>query len=770
MLAFALPAGVRAGAVARAASSPNPIQLENAKPGTTAWNLPGATPTSLPHPSTKIEGYASESSAPPGGSLHLHISTTPAAPYRIEVFRLGWYHGLGGRRVACLPSCAGSEAGIQQPVPSPDPNTGLLDAGWPVTDVLGVATDWTSGYFIAKLILTGGPARGQASLIPFIVRAAPGTNSAMLVQASVNTWQAYNGWGGRSLYTFNSHGPVLPASHTVAAAMVSFNRPYDNATTLFQWEYDRVRFLERQGYDVSYQTDVDTDLDPGSLLTHRLDIVSGHDEYWSPTMRDAYEAARGAGINLAFLGADIGNWQMRYASADRTIVEYRSATLDPDPNPSQKTVHFAAAPVNRPECQLLGVGYPGGATKPQDPARSYTVTGAALTNPWFQATGLVPGATLYDTVGYEWDNVAPGCAPAPVQVLFHFAGLSGVAGSPASADAVTYTAASGATVVSDGSLQVAWALDDNGQTPHADIRVQRLFANIFDSLGATPSAASPSGVPVPLQPAAAGLSRSPVKFVWSVPPSGLTGYQLVVDGAVAGSIPAGACPNGSCSASVALGAGRHTWMVVGSDALGNSVTGPTSQLVVDNIPPTAFSLLGPRPGAIVWTPLPALRWAPAHDASSGVAGYELVLDRRAAIFTTRLAAHPAAALPDGRHTWRVLAVDRVGNVRSSVVRSFIVRSLRIVRRSRAFRLAHGLELAVFCQSRCTIATRVGLLGTAVHLSARRTGRAGINTLFVAVRGALRRTLGERRAHPVLVVVVTTRVGRQVRSVRLRVRW
>ena len=111
-------------------------------------------------------------------------------------------------------------------------------------------------------------------------------------------------------------------------------------------------------------------MNPSSLLSHRLDVVSGHDEYWSPTMRDAYEAARSAGVNLAFLGGNIGYWQLRYANSDRTLIEYRNATYDPDPTPSQKTVQFAQAPVNRPECQLLGVGYTNGQAVPGDPPRS----------------------------------------------------------------------------------------------------------------------------------------------------------------------------------------------------------------------------------------------------------------------------------------------------------------------------------------------------------------------------------------------------------------
>ena len=93
-----------------------------------------------------------------------------------------------------------------------------------------------------------------------------------------------------------------------------------------------------------------------------------------------------------------------------------------------------------------------------------------------------PGATIADSVGYEWDTFKPGCAPASAHVLLHWAG------SPQNADAVTYTAASGARVFSDGTMQLTWALDDIGHTPHADGRVQALFANIFSDLGGAPPA------------------------------------------------------------------------------------------------------------------------------------------------------------------------------------------------------------------------------------------------------------------------------------------
>src|SRR5690348_9367715 len=117
----------------------NPVQVENRKPGTADW-LPAAAP------GRSIEGYAAAVSALPGVGVPLHVSTVPAARYRVVVYRLGWYRGLGARRVECLPSCGTDEQGAPRAVPSPDPNTGRLDAGWPVTDTLRIPRDAVSGY------------------------------------------------------------------------------------------------------------------------------------------------------------------------------------------------------------------------------------------------------------------------------------------------------------------------------------------------------------------------------------------------------------------------------------------------------------------------------------------------------------------------------------------------------------------------------------------------------------------------------------------------
>jgi hypothetical protein len=464
--------GLGVGASTNAATrlAANPIQRENALPGTPGWQLPRA-------PAGSVEGYASEVSVVPGQELDLHVSTNPAARYRVEVYRIGWYAGAGARRVACSPACGSDEQGVSQPVSPFDPTTGYLNAGWPVTDRFAVTKAWTSGYYLAELVLTDGPNAGQGSWVPVVVRGPPGQVSDILVQAPVNTWQAYNDWGGRSLY-FNFNG--------VGDNHVSFDRPYDertmktadgpatdNANLPQISEFPLVRYLESSGYDVSYTTDVDTDANPAELLRHRLVLVAGHDEYWTKGIRDAFERARDLGTNLAFVGANIGFWQMRYEASRRTIVEYRNPGPDPEPDPALKTEMFRQLTPPRPECQLLGVE---GIVEPGNQSigiEDLGVNPGALSDPWFAGAGFTPPSVLPGLVGYEWDLVAPGCQTPPLTDLFH------TSSSPAY-DGVRYTAPSGARVFSAGSLRFSWGLDP--ALPTVSPSLQNFMRNALDDL------------------------------------------------------------------------------------------------------------------------------------------------------------------------------------------------------------------------------------------------------------------------------------------------
>jgi hypothetical protein len=411
----------------------------------------------------------------PGQRVHFHISTAPAARYRIVLYRLGWYRGAGARIFACIPRCDGDRQGKVRVQPRPDIASGLARAAWPVTDTFRFPPSAVSGYFLAKLELTRGRDRGKVTYVPLILRSSPSRHSTILVQAAVNTWQAYNSWGGKSLYAFNSTDHV-PANH------VSFSRPYNTmGSAPLQWEIGLVRFLERDGYDVSYTTDVDTDRRPSELRRHRLVISSGHDEYWSKGMRDAFEAARNGGTNLVFLGADIADWQIRYEDDRRTIVEYRDTTADPISNPALKTVRFQDLVPPRPQCQLLGISYEGmrGST---DPPRAYRVNPATLGDAWFKGTGFTATSTLPDAVGYEWDTIQPGCRVPPLTELFRYYGV-GPQGKPTSAEAVRYVAPSGARVFSSGSLQFVWGLDSyGGHDLLRDARLNRFMRNALADL------------------------------------------------------------------------------------------------------------------------------------------------------------------------------------------------------------------------------------------------------------------------------------------------
>ena len=368
----------------------------------------------------------------PGETVHFHVASERTGPYTVDVYRLGWYGGLGARLVA-------SFGGTAQPQPRSSAATG---AGWPVTSELAVPEDWVSGYYLARF---HGGGRGVGATI-FVVRALSSRPAPILVEVPVNTWQAYNPWGGKSLYDDNSAGG--------RADRVSFERPFAPAYLQpLEWEMHLLRFLEREGYDVAYQTDVDTHRDPASLLRYRLVIVAGHGEYWSSRMRDAFERARDAGTNIAFFGANVGYWQIRYENQERTIVAYKSAA-DPEHDPTLRTLLFRE--LGRPECQLLGVMFQSGLTSGNAPSLDY-VARAPADDPWFVGTGLAPGMVVPGVVGPEWDTLpaAPpdGCVKPTLRVLFEYSG------PPVAADSVRYVADSGARVFSAGSMRFAWGLD-----------------------------------------------------------------------------------------------------------------------------------------------------------------------------------------------------------------------------------------------------------------------------------------------------------------------
>src|SRR5438105_9214106 len=372
----------------------NPVVCENALPGNppSEWDLANdpANPNSrLSDPA--IQGFASSISVNKGETVRFKVNTAAAeSPFTIDVYRLGYYGGMGARKIVRIAPTAGEVTlANNQPNCITDTATGLVDCGnWTVTGSWAVPADAASGIYIGKLTRTD---TGGASHLVFIVR-DDARAADLLFQTSDTTWQAYNQYGGKSLYydaassaTNNNINP--PEYQTLSAGRaykVSYNRPFDTRdhdpqSWVFNAEYPMVRFLEANGYDVKYWTGVDTDRLGHALVGQAKAFLSvGHDEYWSAGQRSNVEAARNAGVHLAFFSGNEVFWKTRWepsidgsSTPYRTLVCYKetlaSAKIDPTPvwTGTWRDPRFSPpADGGRPENALTGTLFQvnGGAT------------------------------------------------------------------------------------------------------------------------------------------------------------------------------------------------------------------------------------------------------------------------------------------------------------------------------------------------------------------------------------------------------------------------
>ena len=458
-----------------AAAAGNPIVTENQQPGTDAWLI---GPQQGDDGTGQIKGYASATSVLQNQSLTLYVTVNPVQTYTIDVYRIGWYNGAGSR----LRLHDGPLQGTQQSPCPVDATTGLIACGWSPSYTLTIPSDWTTGIYMA--LLTN--AAGYQNYIIFVVR--DGRPAAFRYQQSVSTYEAYNnypndGATGKSLYSFNSYGATTVSRET-RAVKVSFDRPYSSngSGQFFWWEADYVRWLERNGYDVTYSTDVDTHENGTALLSSKAFLAVGHDEYWSKEMFDAAQAAQAAGVNFGFFGADIASWQVRFEPsadgvADRVMVCYKDASIDPVQD-ATTTVHFRSAPVNRPEQLLRGVQF----TSDINFATGvpYVVTNSS--NWVYAGTGLNDGDSIPGIVGYEMDRVESEF-PAPLSTSFTVLSQSpytDVNGLADYSNSVIYRAPSGAWIFAAGTIAWGSALD-TWNSNVTDTRVQQITANILNA-------------------------------------------------------------------------------------------------------------------------------------------------------------------------------------------------------------------------------------------------------------------------------------------------
>lgn len=456
----------------------NPIPAENALRGDAQWASGVAG-------GTAVQMYLDRVSAQVGGTVQAQVSSDSPHAATWTLYRLGYYGGAGARRIA-----SGTSAPLAtQPACPVEPTRGYLRCAWATAFSFTVPDGALSGLYVVKVTRDDG----RATLAPLVVR--DNRPAPLLFQSSVTTAQAYNPFGGESLYQDN--GGTVPGGLAVA---VSFDRPYQyfgGAGEVMRWEVPFARFLERNGYDVTYTTNLDVANQGAPALTSRSAFLSvGHDEYWPPQERNATETARDAGTHLLFFGADAAYWKVRLEDPGtdgnaRTVVCYK---MHPESDPDQgvgRTGRFRDAPENRPENELIGIMYESWMLV----AHAWRVADA--THFLYAGTGLSAGDAIPQLVGYEYDR-SLGAQPPGVPVVAGNGALVDAEGRPGAFESTSYRAPSGALVFGAGTIYWSNGLDGALRDP----RVERMTANVLREA---------AGLPIPdaLQNPAAPPSPQP---------------------------------------------------------------------------------------------------------------------------------------------------------------------------------------------------------------------------------------------------------------------
>jgi YD repeat-containing protein len=455
LCAFALVLGalLLPSATASAATCPNSnfiVQENNcAGAGTTDYQLGNDSPD--------VAGFATKTSFAKGENVPLKIArnlATFGSRVDITVYRTGYYGDEGGR---LIPAAGATNIAVNNNFTCNGLNmtTGEYScANWGVTYTIPGASLPGTGVYVAKIHTRDTNVENR---IIFIVRDDNRTvESKILVVLPTATWQAYNTFGGKSLY-YDKLGQGTTISGTQRAVKVSFDRPLDNDQDrdgYFGPDFYMVSWLERQGYDVSYTDDVAIHENPAELKQHKIVLITGHSEYWSLEQFNGFKAAITSGTNIASFSANTAYWKVRYENGDRSLVCFKTVQGDgsngsgrvtpndwgpdgvagtaddalgadgkagtPDDHPENATTTFrddgapdgdVNAPIggrvgpNMPENQLFGVMYVG---DNDDQNYDLTIPGASAGDRTWRNAGLPTNTSTKlgsGTVGWEWDAI-----------------------------------------------------------------------------------------------------------------------------------------------------------------------------------------------------------------------------------------------------------------------------------------------------------------------------------------------------------------------------
>lgn len=345
-----------------------------------------------------LEGYPTEASVVHSGTLELHVrSELPS--YHVSI----WRQGVTLEKVADDRSYAGTAF--------PVPANAWEGCGWPVTCRVPIPETWRPGAYLARV-----EGAGHFTWIPFVVRAVvPGSYGPILVQLSTNTWQAYNRYGGKSLY--GAYAPGLSGR----ATKVSFHRPFDHYATdgsgmFYTWEAHFIAFLESYGYAYEVCTQTDLHRDPVLPRFYRMVCSVAHDEYHSKETFDALENYADSGGNLAFLSGNTLWWQVRMENQESTLVCYKSTSADPflGIDNSRVTTNWHLWPVLRPPARLMGTYY--------NESLGVSVGAYQVVDPkhWaYRGVQVAAGQSFgYPMIGFEIDAIGPDSPPV-LEVIAH---------------------------------------------------------------------------------------------------------------------------------------------------------------------------------------------------------------------------------------------------------------------------------------------------------------------------------------------------------------
>jgi len=516
----------------------NAIVQENKQSGSGDWWLPLEQEQRASGAASWVLGFATQTSVAPGGRLEFKVDNAQSE-FSLRIYRLGYYGGLGARLVG--EGVRPKEAGVKQEACLEVQPRTIDCSNWNSAAAWDVPSDAVSGVYVGIPFIDK---EIKGSYMPFVVRPSLQTlraGSGLLFKTSDLTWVAYNMYGGWNVYTRTSDSLRSVKSR---ARTVSYNRPLTlrfnltrggkHQNNLFGSEYAAIRWLEKHGYDVTYASCADMELyhtqglfspstknnssSSSSSKIFRALLSVGHDEYWTSSMRSAFEDGRNAGIHLVFWSGNEVFWRVRWGDAAKRIVVAKKETLDRgvvddktvDKGQKEEWTGTFGDPryaLSSTQAQNSLTGQLFGVNGLRHDELTVSRPEEARLRFWRNTTVQATGRheTARGILGYEWDVFADDCARPPGlvglssttktihrQLLQDFGSQYNGSGEATHRLTLYRHPASGALVFGAGTVQWAWALSpwhdaESGVSVPPDVALQQASVNILADMGVHPS-------------------------------------------------------------------------------------------------------------------------------------------------------------------------------------------------------------------------------------------------------------------------------------------